>query len=48
MLGIAITLLVLWALAVLVFKVAAGAIHLVLLVAAIALLAHFVRGRVPR
>jgi hypothetical protein len=48
MLTIAIVLAVLWALGFLVFHVAAGAIHLVLALAVIAIIAHFVRGRAPR
>lgn len=45
LLTIAIVLLVLWALGFLAFHVTVGAIHLVLAVAVIMLIAHFVRGR---
>jgi hypothetical protein len=45
LLTIAIILVVLWLLGVVAFKVTAAAIHLILLVALIALVLHFVRGR---
>ena len=45
---IALVLLVLWVLGVVAFKVTAGFIHLVLIIAAIMLVMHFVRGRAPR
>lgn len=45
LLTIAIVLVVLWLLGVIAFKVTAAAIHLILLVALIALVMHFVRGR---
>jgi hypothetical protein len=48
LLTVAIVLAVLWALGFLVFHVAVGAIHLVLALAVIAIIAHFVRGRAPR
>ncbi len=44
----AIVLAVLWLLGFIVFKVTAAVIHLALFVAAVALIAHFVRGRAPR
>ena len=47
LLTIAIVLAVLWALGFLVFNVAAGVIHLVLALAVIAIIAHFVRRRAP-
>jgi hypothetical protein len=40
-------LVVLWLLGFAVFKVTAVAIHLLLLIAVIAVIAHFVRGRRP-
>ena len=45
LLTIGIILAVLWALGFLVFHVAAGVIHLVLVIALIAVVMHFVRGR---
>jgi hypothetical protein len=45
MLVIALALFVLWALGYLAFHVTVGAIHLLLVLAVIALVAHFVRGR---
>lgn len=45
---LAIVLLVLWALGFVVFKVTAGLIHLLIIIAVIALVMHFVRGRAPR
>ena len=45
MLAVAILLFVLWALGFLAFKVTVGAIHLLLVLAVVALIAHFVRGR---
>jgi len=48
LLTVAIVLAILWALGFVVFKVTAGVIHLVLFIAVIALIAHFVRGRAPR
>lgn len=47
MLALAIILIVLWVLGGFVFKVAGMLIHLLLLVAVIALIMHFVRGRKP-
>ena len=47
LLTIALVLFVLWALGFLAFHVTVGAIHLVLALAVIALIAHFVRGRAP-
>ncbi len=47
LLTIAIVLFVLWALGFLAFHITAAAIHLVLLLAVIALIVHFVRGRTP-
>ncbi len=45
LLTIAIILAVLWLLGVFAFHVAGGIIHIVLVVAVIALILHFVRGR---
>ena len=45
---IAIVLLVLWVLGFVVFKVTAGLIHILIIIAVIALVMHFVRGRAPR
>lgn len=47
LLTIAIVLFVLYALGLLAFHITAGVIHLVLAIAVIALIAHFVRGRAP-
>lgn len=44
MLALAVILLVVWALGFLVFKVAAFFIHVLLLIAVIAVVMHFVRG----
>lgn len=43
--GIAIVLLVLWLLGFFAFHVAGGLIHILLVIAAIALVVHLVRGR---
>ena len=48
LLTVAIVLFVLWALGFLAFHVTVAAIHLVLLLAVIALVMHFVRGRGAR
>ena len=48
LLTIAIVLIVLWLLGVVAFKVTATVIHLVLIIAVIALVMHFMRGRAPR
>lgn len=48
LLTIAIVLIVLWLLGVVAFKVTAAFIHLVLVIAVIALVVHFMRGRAPR
>ena len=48
LLTIALILAVLWALGFLAFHVTAGVIHLVLAIAVILLILHFVRGRAPR
>jgi len=45
MLGLAIILFIIWALCVLVFKIAAFFVHILLLLGVIALVMHFVRGR---
>lgn len=47
LLTIALVLFVLYLLGFLAFHITAGAIHLVLFIAVIALVAHFVRGRAP-
>ena len=44
-LTIALVLFVIWVLCLLVFKVTAGAIHLIVALAVIAFIVHFVRGR---
>jgi hypothetical protein len=44
MLGLAIILFIVWALCVLVFKVAAVFVHILLILGVIALVMHFVRG----
>jgi len=44
-LTIALVLFVIWVLCLLVFKVTAGAVHLIVAIAVIALIVHFVRGR---
>lgn len=44
MLALAVILLIVWALGFLVFKVAAFFVHVLLIVAAIALVMHFVRA----
>ncbi len=43
-LTIAIILLILWLLGVFAFRITKGVIHLVLIIAIIALIVHFVRG----
>lgn len=43
--GIAVALLLLWLLGFFAFHVAGGLIHLLLVIAAIALVVHLVRGR---
>ena len=48
LLTIALVLFVLWALGFLAFHVTTGVIHLVLAIAVIMLIMHFVRGRAPR
>ena len=44
-LGLAVVLLVLWLLGFLAFHVAGGLIHLLILLAVISLVVHFIRGR---
>ena len=44
-LTIALVLFVIWVLCLLVFKITAGAIHLIVAIAVIAFIVHFVRGR---
>ena len=44
-LGVAVALFVIWVLCVLVFEIAAGAIHLIVVIAVIAFIVHFVKGR---
>jgi len=43
--GLAVLIVILWLLGFLVFKVAGGLIHILLVVAVIAIVLHFVRGR---
>jgi hypothetical protein len=45
MLGLAIILFIVWALCVIVFKIAAFFVHVLLILAVIAVVMHFVRGR---
>ena len=45
MLGLAILLFIIWALCVLVFKIAAFFVHILLILGVISLVMHFVRGR---
>jgi hypothetical protein len=45
---IAIVLLVLWLLGFFAFNVGGSLIHLILIIAAIVLVMHFLRGRAPR
>ena len=47
LLTVALVLFVLYLLGIVAFKVTAAAIHLVLFVAVVALIAHFVRKRAP-
>ena len=48
LLTIGIILVILWLLGVVAFKVTAFAIHIILIIAVIMLIMHFVRGRAPR
>ncbi len=48
LLYLALAVFALWLLGVVVFKVTAAVVHLALFVAVLALVAHFVRRRVPR
>jgi hypothetical protein len=43
--GLALVLFIIWVLCLLVFKITAGAIHLLVVIAIIAFIVHFVRGR---
>jgi hypothetical protein len=45
MLGLAIILLIVWALCVFAFKIVAFFVHILLIIAVIALVMHFVRGK---
>ncbi len=45
LLGIATVLLILWVLGFAVFPIAGGLIHIVLVVAVIVVIVHFIRGR---
>jgi hypothetical protein len=45
MLGLAIILIIAWALCVFAFKIAAFFVHILLILGVIALVMHFVRGR---
>ena len=45
MLGLAIILLIAWALCVFVFKIVVFFVHLLLIIGLVALVMHFVRGR---
>ena len=44
-LGIAIVVLILWALGFFIFPIAGGLIHILLIIAIIAIIWHFVKGR---
>ena len=44
-LGLALVLFVIWVLCLLVFKVTVAGIHLLVIIAVIAFIVHFVRGR---
>jgi hypothetical protein len=44
-LGLALVLFVIWILCLLVFKITMAAIHLLIIIAVIAFIVHFVRGR---
>ena len=44
-LGLALVLFVVWVLCLLVFKLTMAAIHILLIIAVIAFIVHFVRGR---
>ncbi len=46
-LGIAIVILILWALGFFIFPIAGGLIHILLIVAIIAIIWHFLKGRNP-
>lgn len=46
-LTIAIVLAIVWLLCVVLFKITAAAIHLILIIAVIAIIAHFVRRKAP-
>ena len=48
LLTIAIVLLVLWALGFFAFHIAAPLVHLIVVVAVIVFVLHFIRGRAPR
>ena len=47
-LTIGLVLLVIWALCVFAFKITAATVHLIAVIAVIAIIMHFVRGRGPR
>ncbi len=47
-LGIAIVILILWALGFFIFPIAGGLIHILLIVAIIAIIWHFLKGRNAR
>ena len=44
-LGLALVLFIIWILCVLAFKVTVGAIHILVVIAVIAFIMHFIRGR---
>ena len=44
-LGLAVVLFLIWVLCLLVFKVTAAAVHLIVIIAVVAFIVHFVRGR---
>jgi hypothetical protein len=43
--GLALVLFIIWVLCLLVFKVTMGAIHLLIVIAIVAFIVHFIRGR---
>ncbi|HEY2853304.1 MAG TPA: lmo0937 family membrane protein [Gemmatimonadaceae bacterium] len=45
LLGIAVVLFIIWILCLLVFKITGAAVHIIVIVAVIAFIVHFIRGR---
>lgn len=46
--ALAVVIIILWALGAFAFKVAGGIIHLLLIVALVSIVLHFIRGRAAR